>query len=125
MGQVTDSSSLNNGLIIHQDAKINWVLEKRKEYSKRISSSNMGYRLLLYSGNKRQEAYNFLTSFKQLFPNLETYLSFNFPNFKLQGGDFKNKEDAFAVGEELKRMLQINPIPIPQKIDLSKAYSAN
>jgi hypothetical protein len=123
--QQQDSGIHFTGINIHQDPKIDLILEKRKEFGRKSSISPMGYRLLVYSGNKRQEANQDQTSIKQLLPTLETYLTYSFPNFKLHVGDFKTKEDAIKVSEAIKQVLSLNPIPIFQKIDLSKVNQSN
>jgi len=123
--QKLDSLDNFTGLTIHQDPRIYWVLDRRREVSRKINNSGSGYRLLLYSGTKRQDAYTYQTYFKQIYPNLETYLTFSFPNFKLMGGDFRAKDDAQKVSDHIKNLLSINPILIPQKIDLTKVYQGN
>ena len=100
-------------------------MDRRREFNRKVINSNMGYRLLLYSGTKRQDAYSLQSYFRQLYPNLETYISFSFPNFKLLGGDFRNKEDAGKVSDHIKSILNINPLLMPQKIDPSKVYLGN
>ncbi len=120
----SDSLQMVHYFNLHQDSKIDLLLAKRMEYNKKSSLSNFGYRLLLYSGKERKEAYNSLTAFKQLFPHLETYMTYSFPNFKLQAGDFKLKEDALKIADEVKRQLDLDVILIPQKIDINKLYQA-
>jgi len=123
--QKPDSLDTFVGINLHQDPKIFWVLDRRREYNKKIINSGIGYRLLLYSGPKRQEALTLQTYFKQLYPNLETYISFSFPNFKLFGGDFRNRDDGNKVLDHIHALLNINPILNPQKIDPTKVYTGN
>lgn len=123
--QTLDSLDIFTGINLHQDPKIYWVLDRRREFGKKLINSNIGYRLLLYSGTKRQDAYQIQTYFRQLYPNLETYISFSFPNFKLFGGDFRSREDAEKVSSHLRTVLLINPLLNPQKIDLNKVYTGN
>jgi len=120
--QKIDSTLNFSGIIIDQDPKIPLILERRLEINRRYYNAGFGYRILLYSGNKRQEAYNYQSNFKMLFPNLETYLSFNFPNFKLLGGDFRNRDDAQKIANQVKKLMPLSPVCMPGKIDPNKAY---
>lgn len=124
-GQSPDSLNSFKGLRITQDPRIYQILDYRREEGKKLYTFNQGYRILLYSGTKRQEALVNQVSFKELYPKLETYLTYSFPNFRLQVGDFRSREDAQKISELLKAQLPVNPIVMPQKIDPTKVYTPN
>lgn len=69
--------------------------------------TSRGYRVQIFSGNNQREskseAYAKETQIKQLFPALDTYVSFNSPFWKLRVGNFRTSEEAHAKLRELKQ----------------------
>ncbi len=110
-------------LELDQDPRLDVLIEKRIEFNKKLSLSPQGYRIVLYSGKVRQMAYAAQEHFKRSYPGQEAYLTYAFPNFKITAGDYKSKEQATQMLNELKSVFSDQPLLIvPQKIDLSKAY---
>lgn len=66
-----------------------------------FASSN-GYRIQIFSGSNRKEAYNVQAKFQNKFPDTRTYLSYSDPNFKVKVGDFRSRLEAEKMVEELK-----------------------
>lgn len=110
-------------LQLSEDARLTLIINKRVAFNKKLASTPQGYRIVLYSGRIRQLAYNAQERFKREYPEQEAYLTYVFPNFKITAGDYKTKEQAALVLNEIKALFpdQILLI-IPQKIDLTKAY---
>ena len=110
-------------LQLNEDARLTLIINKRVEFNKKLSSTPQGYRIVLYSGRIRQLAYNAQERFKREYSEQEAYLTYVFPNFKITAGDYKTKEQAVLMRNEIKALFpdQILLI-IPQKIDLTKAY---
>ncbi|MCO4292901.1 SPOR domain-containing protein [Solitalea sp. MAHUQ-68] len=79
---------------------INELLAKRIEINRKPPA--FGYRLQIYSGPNRNEAYSLQIKFALKYPELGSYLSYQMPNYKLRVGDFANRTDA----EKLKKMLE-------------------
>ncbi|POY39007.1 hypothetical protein C3K47_00460 [Solitalea longa] len=94
-----DSILLSNVEVIAQPG-INELLAKRIEINRKPPA--FGYRLQIYSGPNRNEAYSLQIKFALKYPELGSYLSYQMPNYKLRVGDFANRPDA----EKLRKMLE-------------------
>ena len=66
-----------------------------------------GYKIQAFSGNNqrtsRNEAYSKQQQINSSFPGLETVVMFDSPFWRLRVGNFRSREDAAAVLEEMKR----------------------
>lgn len=62
-----------------------------------------GYRVQIYSGNNRTDAYAAQSRFKQIYPNLNSYVSYSQPNYRVKVGDFASKGQAQSLMQELKK----------------------
>lgn len=62
-----------------------------------------GYRVQIYSGNNRNDAYSAQSKFKRIYPNINTYVSYSQPNYRVKAGDFTSKAQAQGLMEELKK----------------------
>jgi hypothetical protein len=65
-------------------------------------TSSNGYRIQIFSGSNRKEAYNVQAKFQSKFPETRTYLSYRDPNFKIKVGDFRSRLEAEKMVEEMK-----------------------
>jgi len=73
---------LNNALInTNFNSKINGVLL-------------FGYRVQVYFGTDRKTAYKAQAKIKTSFPELETYISYLQPNYRIKAGDFRTRLEA-------------------------------
>jgi len=108
-------------LVIIQDPALDEVLARRIEYNKKAAVSSQGFRILIYSGSQRQDAYNAQMKFRNTYTDKEAYLSYQFPNFKVMAGDFRSRDDAAKAASELKTMFPGESLLIiPQRIDVTK-----
>lgn len=81
-----------------------------------------GYRVQIFFGSDRREAYAQQAKFKDLYPELDTYLSYDTPNYRVKVGDFRTRAQAQSFLNELKSSFQtlfifsekINPIKADQ-----------
>ena len=64
--------------------------------------SNNGYRVQIYNGTNRKDAYNAQEKFTNLYPDTRTYISYSEPNFKVRAGDFRTRLEAEKVMQELR-----------------------
>ena len=62
-----------------------------------------GYRVQIYAGVNRTDAYNAQARFKQIYKDLNTYLSYEQPNYRVKVGDFTSRSQAQALMDQLKR----------------------
>ncbi len=61
-----------------------------------------GFRVQAYFGTDRKEAYKIQVKLKQQYPNFETYISYNLPNYRIKIGDFRNRLEAEKLLSQLR-----------------------
>lgn len=87
-----------------KDSRIDTLIAKRAELNKTAGIGQlMGFRVQLYSGSARKDAYNLQARFQQDFPDIRSYVSYTDPNFKVRVGDFRTRMDAEKFQDQLKR----------------------
>jgi LysM repeat protein len=79
-----------------------------------------GYRIQLYVGNSRDEANAAKAYLYQNFPELNAYMSFTQPTYRLKVGDFMSKIDAERYHVSMKQEYSASMI-VPDKIDIRKS----
>jgi hypothetical protein len=84
--------------------------------------SSDGFRVQIFSGSDRKEAYNAQAKFQVTHPDMHAYLSYKEPNFKVHVGDFRSRLEAEKVVDELKNSYT-GLFIIPEKINASKISS--
>ena len=81
-----------------KDPLIDSLIARRLELSRSANGGSAltvtGFRLQIYSGNDRKEAYAEQTKFKARFPSIGTYISYEQPNYKTRVGDFRSRIEA-------------------------------
>lgn len=102
-------------ITIHQDARLNARMGKFGEGSnlERINDVSyivtQGYRIQVFSGNdqrkSKQEAIQKEKTIKEADPQIETYITFNAPVWRLRIGNFRTYEEADTRLRLLKKEL--------------------
>lgn len=64
--------------------------------------SQMGYRVQVFYGSDRKEAFAEQARFKTAYPKLRTYITYKEPNYYVRVGDFRTRLDAQRLQNELK-----------------------
>jgi hypothetical protein len=95
-----------------KDPLIDSLIAKRIELNKKTPTTTnpvspvvfngMGYRVQVFYGSDRKEAFNEQTRFKTLFPKFRTYITYKEPNYYLRVGDFRTRLEAQKLQNELK-----------------------
>jgi hypothetical protein len=80
----------------------NYLVGGGKTNTDEPASSSNGYRIQIFSGSDRKQAYNVQSKFQNKFPDTHTYLSYRDPNFKVKVGDFRSRIEAEKMVEEMK-----------------------
>ena len=109
--QVVDSSLvgktifnvLPSGVSVHQSRAI------MNSFSTQLASNTarnvVVYRVRIFNDNKqtaRGESEAVVTNFKNTFPDVTVYRSYQSPFFRVTAGDFRTKSEALKLAEELK-----------------------
>jgi len=63
----------------------------------------MGFRVQIYSGANRSEAYAEQARFKRLYKDIDTYVSYEEPNYRVKVGDFRSRSDAQELMQGLRK----------------------
>jgi septal ring-binding cell division protein DamX len=66
------------------------------------STSSYGYRVQIYSGSSRKEAYDVQSRFMNEHPGMRTYIAYTEPNYKVRTGDFRSRLEAERLMQELR-----------------------
>lgn len=92
--QAQDTGSV----IVHKDARLNLLLKKQvevNEFNTRDARRNVaGFRILVISTNDRNKANEAKLKVYRNFPELNAYLVYQSPYYKLRVGNFTNQKDA-------------------------------
>ena len=66
-------------------------------------TTTMGFRVQIYSGANRSEAYAEQARFKNLYKGIDTYINYEEPNYRVKVGDFRSRSEAQALMQCLRR----------------------
>jgi len=108
-----------------KDSRIDSLIATRIRLSKTggtgsyAPESGNGYRVQIFTGSNREQAYNAQSKFNELYPDTKTYIIYAEPNFKVRAGDFRTRMEASKLVEELRSQFSTLFI-ISEKINLPK-----
>lgn len=104
-----------------QDARIDTLLLRHVEINKRMIGVK-GYRLEIFFSSDydaRGKALQVKTDFLTEYPDLEAYIQYQAPNFKVRIGNFRTKNEALKVKHRIKRHYP-NAFRVDDEIDYPK-----
>ncbi|RYE16397.1 MAG: SPOR domain-containing protein [Sphingobacteriales bacterium] len=100
---VTAQAQTRGKVEVIKDARVDTLAARWAELNKgKVRSSNWGYRVQIFNGPSRKEAFSTQSKFQQMHPDTRTYISYRDPNFKVHAGDFRSRLEAQKMIEELK-----------------------
>ncbi|SMO59669.1 SPOR domain-containing protein [Solitalea koreensis] len=111
--------TVNHNVEIVADPAIQQLITKRIEINRR--PPEVGFRLQIYSGPKRNEAYSLQVKFALKYPELGSYLSYQAPNYKLRVGDFVSRADAEKIRKLLLQEFDVAFI-VSDRLNQKKLY---
>jgi hypothetical protein len=92
-------------VIVHKDPRLTALEGKQASVNtatrKAASRTMRGYRLLVINTNKRDEAIAAKTKVYTYYPELNAYLSYQTPYFKLKAGNFQTRSEAEAYRKKM------------------------
>ncbi len=105
-----------------KDPRIDTLIAKRTslKVSSTVALSSNGYRVQIFSGPGRSDAYTAQARLQAKYPGMRTYLSYTVPNFKVKAGDFRTRLEAEKFKQELQPSFS-GLFIIPEKINIPKA----
>lgn len=106
--QMLNQTKFGKGIvIIHQSDAIAGLLGSRSWNKSKEPFTQEGYRVQVFSGNSqnksKSEAFYKEGKVKSMFPELETYVTFKSPFWRLRIGDYRSYEEADQMMRRLKR----------------------
>lgn len=101
-GQVTEVKDPLIDSLIAKRIELNSVKSTTTNPATKAIVSDMGYRVQVFYGLDRREAFNQQNKFKSLYPNLRSYITYKEPNYYLRVGDFRTRLEAQQFLSELK-----------------------
>ncbi|MGH2552607.1 MAG: hypothetical protein ACRDEB_02755, partial [Chitinophagaceae bacterium] len=95
----------SNSVFVHKDPRID-SLVKKQAFINEVTSregrrTDKGFRILIISTNKRDEALSAKSKIYSFFPELKAYLWYQSPYFRVKAGNFKERKDAEAYQRRL------------------------
>lgn len=94
-------------VIIHQSKSIAGLLGSRSWNNSKEPLTQEGYRVQVFSGNSqnksKNEAFYKEGKVKSMFPEIETYVTFKSPFWRLRIGNYRSFEEADQTMRKLKR----------------------
>src|SRR4051812_22554420 len=84
--QDVTSYNKDSSIIVTKDKRFDDLVAKQKDQN--LANQSMhGYRIQIYFGGVRQKAAEVKLDFNSKYPDLQAYLSYQQPNFKVRIGD--------------------------------------
>lgn len=100
---IAASAQTRGQVEVIKDARVDTLAARWSSLGKgNVRSTNFGYRVQIFSGPNRKDAYNAQARFQQQHADMRTYISYRDPNFKVHAGDFRTRLEAQKMLEELK-----------------------
>lgn len=98
------SFSQKGEVTIHSDARLDNFIKQRGMIIPPATSPQMsGYRVQLIFDSNKKTVDDARSRFIGQHPKIDTYISYNAPHFTLKVGDFRSKQDAEKIKDELMR----------------------
>lgn len=63
----------------------------------------LGFRIQIYTGTSRNDAYEAQAKFKNMYADISTYISYTQPNYRVKIGDFRSRSEAEEMMRELRK----------------------
>lgn len=84
---------------INQDQKISRLLDLKKE----MNRAETRYKIQIYNGGNRTNAYQAQTAFRNAFTNWRSQIVYEPPNFKIWVGNFRTRLEADRAIKRIKK----------------------
>jgi hypothetical protein len=119
----TSTKSTPTDKPMHVNQKLDEASDAMANKNKNIKFAN-GFRIQIYVGNDKKSADDVKINIYQNFQELNPYISYNFPTYKIRVGDFLNRMDAERYLTQLKETYP-GSIILPDKVEIKKGMLIN
>lgn len=86
-------SNTDSSIVVTKDSRIDELINKQKEINLQ-KQTIPGYRIQVYFGVNRQKATEVKSEFTNKHLDVNSYLTYSQPNFKVRVGDFRTRLEA-------------------------------
>ncbi len=97
--QAIDSVEAENNILFFKDPRVD-VLQKMYMY--KASDSKKLIRVQVFQASARDKVFEAKTEFMKRFPGIQTFITYQSPNFKLRAGEFESQTEAFKFLQQIK-----------------------
>ena len=121
----TDTSSV----IVHKDPRIDLLVKKQIEINE-VTTRNArrfvpGFRILVVNTNDRNKALSAKSKLYQAFPDLNVYLMYQAPFYKLKAGNFRERKEADDYLPNIQRLFPSGVYVVRDTIEVNPDPAAN
>ena len=114
------SISQKGNVQIVKDSKLDALVEKQSEVKPPATSPQIdGYRIQLFFDSDKSKLNASRAAFIAKYPKVDTYTTYNAPNFFLKAGDFRTRLEAEKIKAEIEAEFPTSFI-IKEKINLPR-----
>ena len=93
----------NGDVDVIKDNRINALIEKQSTViPPAVNPEIEGFRVQLFFDSDKTEINNARSKFITRFPKIDTYITYNAPNFFLKAGDFRTRLEAEKIKSEIE-----------------------
>ena len=114
-------SQTSSKISIIQNENINKLLQEHKSFNKN-QSGIVGYRINVFfdsGNNSKSKAYSIKSQLMDEYPDIEAYIVYQEPNYKVKVGDFRTRLDAERFQDLISKEYK-NGFIIKEMINLPK-----
>lgn len=115
-------SQFGKSAFVTRDPRVDVLVDKQIELNgeaiKGRTITSKGFRLLVVSTNKRDQAMEIKAMLLKNYPDQKSYLYYQSPNFKVQFGNFRTYKEAEKVKAEMESIFGKDMIIVPSKIEI-------
>ncbi|NIJ55969.1 SPOR domain-containing protein [Dyadobacter arcticus] len=108
---------------LYVNKKLETVLDTLAKHNKSIRFIN-GFRIQIYVGNVRQEADGAKSYIYQAFPDLNPYVSYSQPTYRVKVGDFMYRSDAEQYLELIREQYS-SALILADRVDIKRSLMLN
>ncbi|MBA4851813.1 SPOR domain-containing protein [Emticicia sp. BO119] len=112
-------NAVKDEIPMNDNKEVDKALDSMSIHNKNIRYS-AGYRIQVYVGNERKEVDEARSYIYQNFPDLNVYLTFSQPTYRLKAGDFTSRMDAERYYNSIRQRYSMAMI-VPERIDIRKS----
>lgn len=111
-----------NAVVIHKDPRLDMLVKKQAQINEETSRDARrivkGFRLMIITTNKLDEAIDAKTKVYTYFPELKAYMWHQSPYYKLKVGNFKERKEAEVYQKKLSVFFPKGVFIMPDKVEI-------